>query len=110
MSKKFEQVTQIPEPPFSRLLFADTRLSFIWLLLRIYIGWEWVVAGYAKITSPMWTGAKAGVAITGFLSGAMKKTTGLHPDVSGWYGGFVHSFVIPHATFFSFVVSYGELF
>src|SRR5438270_4055432 len=43
--------TQIPEPPFSRFLFADTRLSFIWLVLRVYIGWQWVEAGYAKIMS-----------------------------------------------------------
>lgn len=110
MSKKTDSVTQIPEPPISRFLFADTRLALIWFVLRVYIGWEWAQAGFEKVNSPLWTGTKAGGALQGFLMGAVKKTTGLHPDVSGWYGGFIQSFVVPHAVIFSYIVSYGELF
>lgn len=78
--------TQIPEPALSRLVFADTRLAWVWLILRIYIGWEWLQAGLTKISSSLWTGDKAGMALQGFLKGALKKSTGEHPDVSGWYG------------------------
>ena len=102
-------VTQIPEPPFSRFLFADTRLAFVWLLLRVYIGWEWLQAGWEKVTSPMWFGSTAGTALKGFLMGALKKTTGAHPDVSGWYGAFVQGFVLHHVTIFSNIVACGEL-
>lgn len=101
--------TQIPEPALSRFLFADTRLSLLWLLLRIYIGYEWMVAGWAKVTNPAWFGPTAGGPITGFLMGALKKTAGAHPDVSGWYGEFLKSAVIPNANLFSNVVALGEL-
>lgn len=104
------KVTQIPEPPLSRYLFADTRLAIIWLILRIYIGWEWLTAGYAKITNPVWVGPQAGTAIQGFLMGALKKSGGAHPDVSGWYAEFIKSFALTHTIMFSYLVSYGELF
>lgn len=109
MSNKIYNVTDIPEPPLSRFLFADTRLAWLWLLLRIYIGWQWLVAGYEKITSPLWVGSKAGVALTGFLMNAVKKSAGVHPDVSGWYAGFIQGFVLHHSVVFSYLVAYGEL-
>jgi thiosulfate dehydrogenase (quinone) large subunit len=49
MNKKNEVVTSLPEPPISQFLFADTRLSWIWLVLRIYVAWQWLQAGYEKL-------------------------------------------------------------
>jgi thiosulfate dehydrogenase [quinone] large subunit len=107
MAKNSE--VQFPEPPISKFLFADTRLSWVWLILRVYIGWEWVAAGYEKVTNPVWAGPQAGVALKGFLTGAIAKTGGAHPDVSGWYGFFLKDFVLPNASVFSYFVAYGEL-
>lgn len=104
MSKEIE----IPEPKLSRLLFADTKLAWLWLIIRVYVGWQWLSAGWEKITSPVWTGAQAGAAISGFAKGAMLKATGAHPDVSGWYGAFLSHAVIPHSQAFSYLISYGE--
>jgi thiosulfate dehydrogenase [quinone] large subunit len=42
--------------------------------------------------------------------GAMEKTAGPHPDVVGWYAGFLHNTVLPNAAFFSHLVAWGELF
>lgn len=109
MSKK-ESNIQIPEPPLSRFIFADTRLSLLWLVLRIYIGYEWVLAGWVKVNSPVWVGPKAGVALSGFLHGALAKTSGVHPDVSGWYGDFLNGFVLHHTVVFSYIVAFGEIF
>lgn len=109
MAKSKPEVTQIPEPPLSRFLFADTRLAALWLLLRIYIGYEWLMAGYEKIINPVWAGDKAGVALSGFLMGAIAKTNGAHPDVSNWYASFLKDIVLPNAATFSYLVSYGEL-
>ncbi len=102
-------VTQIPEPPFSRFLFSDTRLALLWLILRVYVGWQWVQAGYEKVTNSSWVGDKAGVALHGFLLAALKKSGGAHPDVSGWYASFVHGFVLPNIVLFSYTISFGEL-
>ena len=110
MKTTAHSVTQIPEPPLSRFLFSDTKLSFVWLLLRVYVGWDWAVAGWGKVTSPVWVGPKAGIAIEGFLNGALTKTGGQHPDVSGWYAGFISNVALPNTATFSYLVAYGELF
>ena len=102
-------IIEIPEPKLSKLLFADTHFSGVWLLLRIYVGWEWLMAGWGKVMSPAWTGLSAGNSISGFLNGALQKVNGAHPDVSGWYAFFIQNIVIPHPVFFSYLVAYGEL-
>ena len=41
--------------------------------------------------------------------GALKKTGGAHPDVSGVYAAFLQNFVLPNTSFISHLVAYGEL-
>ncbi len=90
-------------------IFADTKASFLWLLVRLYLGWTWLEAGIEKFKNPAWTGSTAGSAIKVFLLGALKKTTGDHPDVQNWYAWFINHAVLPHATLFSYLVTYGEI-
>lgn len=94
---------------FAHFFFYNTDSAWIWLILRVCVAYEWIMAGYAKVFSPVWTGDKAGVAVTGFLQGALQKTTGEHPDVSQVYAWFIENIALPHATTFSYLVSYGEL-
>jgi thiosulfate dehydrogenase (quinone) large subunit len=103
------EVVQIPEPPISRHLFGDTRYSLMWLIIRLYVGWEWVDAGWTKVNSSAWVGSEAGKALTGFVMGALKKTAGEHPDVSFFYGWFLQHFVLPNAAAFSYAVAWGEV-
>src|SRR3989344_5796182 len=103
-------IIQIPESQISKFLFADIRMTWLWLLIRVYVGWEWFNAGWSKIHNPAWVGPEAGIAVKGFLMGALQKTTGAHPDVSGWYADFIQKFVLNHSTAFSYLVAYGELF
>ena len=101
----------LPEPKPIGFLFTDTRIALVWLFLRFYLGYEWITAGWAKFTDAngMWIGAKAGTAITGFLNGALQKTTGAHPDVSGWYAWFIQNVALPHAVIFSYIIVFGEM-
>jgi thiosulfate dehydrogenase [quinone] large subunit len=101
--------TQIPEPPIARFLFADTRIAWIWLLIRIYAGWQWLEAGTEKFGSPAWTGSNAGAGLTGFINGALSKASGDHPDVNSIYAGFLQTFVLPHAAFWSWAITLGEI-
>lgn len=102
-------VAQIPEPPLSRLLFADTRISFVWLVIRVYVGWTWLTAGIEKVQNPVWVGPEAGGAIKGFVMGALEKTGGAHPSVQFWYGDFLNSLVLSNAQIFSHTVAIGEV-
>lgn len=108
MNKK-EFVTQIPEPALSRLLFADTRLAWIWLVFRFYVGWFWLKVGWDKIIDPMWTGDKAGIVVRGFINSALNKTRGTYPDVSEWYAMFLKTVIMPYSELVSYIVAYGEV-
>ena len=101
-------LTQVGEPAVSRFLFADTRTAWFWLLVRVYAGYMWLSEGWDKLHSAVWTGPRAGTALAGFIAGAVNKTGGAHPDVSGWYAGFLHGVVLPHAAVWSYAVAAGE--
>lgn len=103
------KVESIEESPITRMLFGDVRFAWIWLVIRVYVGYEWLIAGLNKINNPAWTGDKAGAAITGFVTGALKKTAGEHPDVQGWYAAFLQNLVLPNAHIWSFMVAWGEV-
>ena len=44
----------IEEPRIAQLLFADTRFGWLWLPLRLYLGWMWWEAGWHKFVDPKW--------------------------------------------------------
>jgi uncharacterized membrane protein YphA (DoxX/SURF4 family) len=94
---------------FTTYVFQNTRLAWFWFLVRVYLGWEWLSAGYEKIINPVWVGSNAGGALTGFIKGALLKTGGLHPDVQGWYASFLSHMVLPHAYIWSHFVAVGEV-
>lgn len=96
------------DPPVARALFGDVRFSWIWLIIRLYVGYEWLTAGIEKLRSPVWTGNQAGTAISGFVKGALSKTAGDHPDVQGWYAAFLQNVVLPNSVVWSHLISWGE--
>ena len=102
-------VRTIEDPPVARFLFGDVRLSWLWLIIRLYTGYEWLTAGYEKVISPAWVGAQSGTALTGFVNGALKQTTGAHPNVQAWYAAFLQNIVLPAAPVWSYIVAFGEL-
>ena len=89
--------------------FSNTASSWIWLIVRLYLGYEWFMAGWAKVGAEAWTGSKAGVAVLGFVNGALQKTGGAHPDVQSWYAAFLQNAVQTNPQFWSYLVAYGEL-
>ncbi|MBI2409639.1 DoxX family membrane protein [Candidatus Kaiserbacteria bacterium] len=93
----------------TRFLTADTASAPLWLLVRLYLGYEWLIAGWEKVMNPVWVGPGAGAAVSGFVKGALAKTGGAHPDVSWWYAEFLRGVVLPNATIWSNIVAVGEL-
>ena len=101
-------LVQLDDPSAAKFLWGDVRLSWLWLIIRIYVGYQWLMAGYEKITSPVWFGSQAGTALTGFIKGALAKTTGANPAVQGWYAGFLNNMVLPNVALWSRFVAIGE--
>ncbi len=99
----------LEESPFSHFFRADTKSAWLWLIIRLYLGWQWLQAGWEKVQNPAWLGGHAGGALTGFVQGALTKTSGAHPDVQGWYAWFLTHAVLPHTLVWSNMVACGEL-
>jgi thiosulfate dehydrogenase [quinone] large subunit len=106
--RSLRDIESIEDPPFVRALFGDVRWAWIWLILRLYMGWQWLQAGWGKLHNPAWVGSGAGTALTGFLKNALTKTAGEHPDVQSWYAWFLQHVVLPNAVPWSYLVSMGE--
>jgi len=118
-------VIQVPEPPIARFLFADTRMAWLWLIVRLYVGYEWLSAGVEKLFgynihygtgfgtgnwSSSWIfTSNPGAGLAGFVKGAIAQTGGTHPVVQGWYSWFLQVFVQPYTGFWAYVVTFGEL-
>ena len=118
--------TQIPEAPIVRFLFADNRMAWFWLLVRLSVGLGWLAAGVSKLTGfafglrpngpPWWFMANNGAALKVFAimaiaHGGAQPVPGF-PDwfvgAPGWYASFLHSIVVPNAEVFSCLVAFGE--
>lgn len=94
--------------PVYNFVFYNKKMSVVWLVVRIYVGWAWLHAGYLKMVDPKWVGDTAGGALIGFVNGAVAKTGGAHPDVTMWYAWFLENVVLPNANLWSHMVAYGE--
>ena len=98
--------TQIPGPPLAYFLFKDTRAAWLWLPLRLYLGWSWLEHGLQKVTNPAWT--QTGEALAGFWGNAV--TTDPKPVITvPWYREFIEALLGAQAyTWFSDLIVYGE--
>jgi thiosulfate dehydrogenase [quinone] large subunit len=102
------RVRTIQDPPITVALFGDVRWAWIWLLLRLYVGYEWLSAGWEKLNNATWTGSQAGVALSGLINGALTKSNGAYPSVQDWYAAFLQRIVLPNVVVWSFLISWSE--
>lgn len=85
---------------FVTFLRENLYASFILTVLRIYLGWIWLGAGFKKITG--------GFDATGFIQGAIQKATGERPAVQSWWADFLTGFALPNVKLFNILVPWGE--
>jgi thiosulfate dehydrogenase (quinone) large subunit len=113
---KVEKVTDnkgrvwIQDPPIARFLFQSTLASYLWLVVRVWVGYDFLTAGWHKFTTPAWLDG-SGEGILGFWKGALGTTpTGAPVITFDWYRGFMQFLVDTNsAGWFSYVVVFGEL-
>ncbi len=98
---------KFPEPSITKFFLASEGSAPMWFVVRMYVGSEWLLAGWEKVVSPVW--GTSGKALTGFVAGALAQTSGANPAVQGWYAWFLQHLVLPNAGLFSFLVTWGEV-
>lgn len=99
----------IPDPPITQLLFSSTRLAWLWLIVRVYLGWDWLSHGWEKFNNPAWI--ETGQALQGFWANAVQiPEQGRPPIAYGWYRDFIQ-FMLDQGwyTWFAKLVTFGEL-
>jgi thiosulfate dehydrogenase (quinone) large subunit len=89
--------------------FTDTRTAPLWLLLRLWLGYEWLKAGIEKFTGSGWVGASAGQAINGFFDGAIKSSQGEKATVTGWYAAVIENVAQPAAGLLTYLIPLAEV-
>ncbi|MBX3143888.1 MAG: DoxX family membrane protein [Trueperaceae bacterium] len=103
------RTTYYPEPKISQFLFASKYMAPFWTVVRVYLGWLWLDAGWHKVSDPRWVGPEAGTAVRGFLNRAIGLSQGDSPTVTGWYAWIVENVFLPIAPVMSYLVAYGEV-
>ena len=96
-------------PSIINFLFSDKRASVIWLIARVWLGYQWISASLHKLSSPDWM--VTGNALKGFWMGAVKvPTDGGKPAIAfAWYRGFLQAMLNAQAyTWFAKVVAVSE--
>jgi hypothetical protein len=94
----------IEEPAFSRRLFGSSAAAWIWLVARLWLGWEWLQAGWSKvlggnITWKFWDWGDPAYSLTGdgnigwlrsgtvaAEDGGQRTLQGATPAGTGWTG------------------------
>ncbi len=97
----------IPDPPFAQTLFQTTRFSWLWLILRLYLGYSWLTSGWGKINNPAWG---SGAPLRGFWQNAVSvPETGRPPIAFDWYRSFIQ-FMLDNQWYewFADLVMWGE--
>ena len=102
----------ISDPPLARFLFSDTRMAPVWLLIRIYVGWAWLEAGWHKVET---VGAGNyivdGSGILAFWTRiAAIPVAPAKPAITyDWYRGFIQVLIDNHAeVVMGKVIAFGE--
>jgi thiosulfate dehydrogenase (quinone) large subunit len=113
---KVEKVTDdkgrvwIQDPPIAKFFFQGTLAAWLWLVVRIYVGYDFLTAGWHKFTTPAWMDG-SGQGIIGFWKGALGTTASGAPIITfDWYRSFLQFLVDTNsAGWFSYVIVFGEL-
>lgn len=103
--------TSIAEPPIARLLFAETTLAPLWLLVRLYVGGNWLVAGWAKLADPTgaWVGARAGAGIVQQFAPILERPAMGGAGGATWYTRALAQVLVPHAALAGQVLLVAEI-
>jgi thiosulfate dehydrogenase [quinone] large subunit len=110
MSTEKSTHLQLMDPPAAVKLFGEVRWAWIWLIIRVYLGYQWIHSGWGKVTNPAWM--DGGAALKGFWTNAvMVPEAPARPAIAfDWYRSFLQMLLDANAyTWFAKLVAFGEL-
>ena len=101
---------ELEDPPPAGFLFNNPASAILWLLLRLYLGYQWFTAGEHKVTDPKWMAT--GEALRAYWERAIAiPAAPARPAITfDWYRSFLQYLLDVGAyTWFAKVVAVGEV-
>ncbi|GIN57959.1 DoxX family protein [Lederbergia ruris] len=80
--------------------YENRWVAIVWAALRIWLGVQWLEAGWHKLGA---------FDAAGFLQGAIAKAGGDAPVVQGWYAAFLENVALPNVKLFNVLIPVGEV-
>lgn len=101
---------QLLDPDFIKTLLGSPKMALIFMAIRLYLGWQWLHYGLAKVTNPGWT--RTGESLRLSWAAARRLPAGARGAAIhyGWYHSFL-SFMLNHHWYvwFGKLVAFGEV-
>jgi thiosulfate dehydrogenase [quinone] large subunit len=100
----------LENPAWYRFLFESTALVPLWTLARLYVGWQWLQAGWEKVNGDGWIN-NDGSSLQGYWERVVAIPEQGRPAISyGWYRDFIQ-YMLDHDwyTWFAWLIAFGEL-
>jgi thiosulfate dehydrogenase (quinone) large subunit len=109
MSSRTPGTTVMSDPPIARFLFSDVRMSWLWFIVRVYLGYQWLSSGIGKVTNPAWMGD--GSALKAYWTRAVAIPEGGRPAITyDWYRDFLNVLLVNEThVWFAKLVVWGEI-
>jgi thiosulfate dehydrogenase [quinone] large subunit len=108
------QRRELKDPAFLRTLFGNTALAPLWLFARLYLGYQWLLAGWHKFYGDerwIYVDGPDGLPLKGFWQRAVAiPPQGSAPIKYDWYRDFLN-YMLRHDAYqwFSWVIAIGEV-
>ncbi len=101
--------TIIEDPPIARFLFSNTKAGWLWLIVRVWLGWQWLDAASHKIFDPAWV--SNGEAVKAFWERALAVSPAGKPVIPvDWYRAFIKALYDAQVyTWFAKVIAISEV-
>lgn len=94
MVKHMPSPWPVQDPPFLAFWFSDVRSGWVWLVIRLYVGWKWLEAGLSK-WNPAWLERGTALKVLWEQVTVAEGEKALVPF--GWYQGIIAWLLQVHA-------------
>ena len=101
--------TEVEDPPLARFLFNSPASGVLWLVLRLYLAFQWIPSGWGKVTNPKWM--ETGEALQAYWVNAVRiPEQGRAAITFDWYRSVLQYLLDVQAyTWFAKLIAIGEV-
>jgi thiosulfate dehydrogenase (quinone) large subunit len=100
---------EIEGPAITRFLFSNSQAGWIWLPIRLFLGFSWLAAGWHKMTGTGWL--DGGASLQGYWQRAVAvPDTGSPAITYDWWRNFLQFLLDNNAySWFAYIITFGEI-